>query len=74
MSSEIENQSLPAHVSLCAQRYQHLDERIRSVEQKVDDVKKSLDRMRLDFYKVIIGTGGTIVVAIIGAVASIKFN
>jgi hypothetical protein len=41
------------------------------VETKLDEIKSDLTKFRLDFFKIMVGTAGTVVVAIIGAVATI---
>lgn len=39
---DIENTSLEAHVSLCAERYDALQRRFEHVEQKIDDLTASI--------------------------------
>lgn len=38
--SSIESESLPAHVSICQQRYQALEHRLVSVERHVDEIHR----------------------------------
>lgn len=52
MISEIENQSLEAHVSICEQRYLNLDNRMTGLEKKVErieellsDIHQKIDRL-----------------------------
>ena len=70
-TTDLERTSLEAHVDLCEMRYQALDQRLTKVETKLDEIKSDLNKFRLDFFKIMVGTGGTVVVAIIGAVATI---
>jgi L-rhamnose isomerase len=69
--TDLERTSLEAHVDLCEMRYQALDQRLTKVETKLDEIKSDLTKFRLDFFKIMVGTGGTVVVAVIGAVATI---
>jgi len=41
--SEIEKKSLEAHVELCAERYQNLDEKLDTLEQRVGELEKKLE-------------------------------
>jgi len=50
--SEIENQNLEAHVSICEQRYLNLDNRMTGLEKKVErieellgDIHQKIDRL-----------------------------
>jgi len=43
---EIESESLPAHVSLCAERYKHLDSRITSIEKHLIAIDITLSEIR----------------------------
>ena len=38
--SDIENESLPAHTAICAQRYKQLDLRLINLETKMDFIVK----------------------------------
>lgn len=69
-----EHEDLNLHVNLCEQRYKALEIRLEKVEQKLDEIDKKLAEIRLDFFKIMVGTGGSIITAIIGAVAVIKFT
>jgi hypothetical protein len=39
---DIENESLPAHVSICQERYRALESRLHSVEQRINGVDVQL--------------------------------
>jgi hypothetical protein len=67
--SDIESESLPTHVSLCQQRYAHLDNRLEKMEKKLDGLEHNINKFRLDFFKIMVTTAGTIVVSVIGAIA-----
>jgi hypothetical protein len=61
----IEKENLEAHVELCAQRYDALDKRLTSIEGKVVTLQDTIEKSHLNMIKVLIGTAGTIIVAII---------
>ena len=65
---EAESEDLKIHTELCAQRYANLDQRLTNVESKVDTLTNKVEQQHNDIIKTLIGTGGTIVVAIISAV------
>ena len=68
---EQESESLPTHVSLCAQRYHALETRLDAVEAALDALKEQVTAytkgMRSDLIKAL----GTIIVAGIGATGTI---
>jgi len=66
-----ERTSLEAHVDLCAVRYSQLDDRLSKVETKVDLLNDSIHAAKLSMTKVIITGVVAIVVALVGAVATI---
>jgi hypothetical protein len=62
---EIERTNLEAHVDLCAQRYQSLDDRLTAIEGKFGDLKKLIEEGHTSMTKVIIGTAGTVVTGVL---------
>jgi hypothetical protein len=65
---DIEKQNLEAHVELCAQRYQNLDDRLSSIEGKVSDLRKLIEEGQNSMTKVIIGTAGTVIASVLGLI------
>jgi hypothetical protein len=63
--TQLERSSLEAHVDLCALRYGQLDERLDSLETKVDAMHKDIMEGQKSLTKVIIGTAGTVVAGIL---------
>lgn len=49
IATDIEKENLEAHVELCWQRYQRLQERIASVEDKVDSLAEDVKEMRQEY-------------------------
>jgi hypothetical protein len=62
---EIERTNLEAHVDLCAQRYESLDNRLTAIEGKFGDLKKLIEESHSSMTKVIIGTAGTVVTGVL---------
>lgn len=63
--TELERTSLEAHVDLCALRYGQLEQRLSTIESKVESLQKTIEKSSLNTIKVLIGTAGTVIVAII---------
>lgn len=69
--SDIENESLPAHTAICAQRYKQLDLRLITLENKMDAVQKEIIDGQKSLKSVIISSAASIVVALIGVIGTI---
>jgi hypothetical protein len=67
----IEKENLEAHVELCAQRYDALERRLTSVEGKIVTLQDTIEKSSLNTVKILIGTAGTIIVAILSLVGVI---
>jgi hypothetical protein len=67
----IEKENLEAHVELCAQRYDALEKRLNSVETKITVLQDTIEKSSLNTTKILIGTAGTIIVAILSLVGVI---
>lgn len=70
-STDLEKQSLEAHVDLCAVRYQALDGRLNKVEEKLDDIAIQMAAGQNSLTKVIIGASGTIVAGLLSTIVVI---
>lgn len=66
MPTEIEKENLEAHVELCAQRYDALEKRLTNVEHILSGLKATVEAGQLNTIKVLVGTAGTIIVAVLG--------
>lgn len=69
--SDIENESLPAHTAICAQRYKQVDLRLISLESKMDAIQKDILNGQKSLKVVLIKSAGSIVVALIGVIGTI---
>lgn len=72
--TRLEKQNLEAHVDLCAERYSNLEQRLATIELKVDGVSASVEENKHSLSTVIIGAAGTMVTAIIGLILAIIFK
>jgi hypothetical protein len=69
--TQIEKENLEAHVELCAQRYDALENRLESVENKISTLQNTIEKSSLNTIKILIGTAGTIIVAVLSLVGVI---
>ena len=69
--TQIEKENLEAHVELCAQRYDALETRLDSVEKKITTLQDTIERSSLNTIKILIGTAGTIIVAVLSLIGVI---
>jgi len=69
--TDIEKENLEAHVELCAQRYEQLDQRLTSIEKKVSTLQDTIEKSHLNTIKVLIGTAGTVIVGLLSTMAVI---
>lgn len=67
----IEKENLEAHVELCAQRYDALEQRLTRVEGKISTLQDTIEKSSLNTVKILIGTAGTIIVAVLSLVGVI---
>ena len=70
-TTNLEKESLEAHVDLCALRYGQLDERMTNLEVKVDNIHNDILEGQKSLTKVIIGTAGTVIAGVLGVVVTI---
>ena len=67
-ASQIEKESLEAHVELCQQRYEALENRLTIIEKKVDEISKEITDGNQTMVKVLIGSAGTIVAGLLSTI------
>lgn len=58
---DFEKTNLEAHVDLCAQRYQSLDDRLTKIESKFSELQKLIEAGQNSMTKIIIGAAGSVV-------------
>lgn len=67
-TTDLEKQSLEAHVDLCALRYSQLDNRLSKVEDKLDVIAQDMKHSNTALVKVIVGAAGSIVAGLLSTV------
>lgn len=73
-STELEKQSLEAHVDLCAVRYEQLDKRLTKVETTLEDMRDEMRSGNQSLIKVMIGAAGTIVAGLLSTIVVLIMN
>lgn len=73
-TTQLEKESLEAHVDLCAIRYQNLDKRLTNVEKKIDEVHSDIKEGNNSLIKVLIGTAGTIIAGLLSTIVVVLLN
>jgi hypothetical protein len=71
MTTSFERESLEAHVDLCAVRYSQLDQRLSTVEDKVDQLNKTILDSSNSMRSVVITSASTIVASVVGMIVLI---
>lgn len=66
--SAIEKANLEAHVELCAIRYSEIENRLETIEKKVESLSATIKDSHLSTIKVLIGTAGTVLASVLGLV------
>lgn len=70
-TTSIEKQNLEAHVELCAERYEQLNTRLETIEEKVSKLAVKIEESQSSMSKVIIGATATIVAGLLSTVITI---
>jgi len=70
-TTDLEKESLEAHVDLCALRYEQLDRRLTGLEEKVDDIHDDIRSGNQSMIKVLVGAAGTIVAGLLSTIVVI---
>jgi hypothetical protein len=68
---DVEKENLSAHVDLCAQRYQSLDDRLTKIEGKFEELQTLIQSGHESMTRILIGTAGTVLTGILGLVVVI---
>jgi hypothetical protein len=68
VTTSLEKESLEAHVDLCALRYQNLDKRLNTVEEKIEEVHKDIKLGNASLIKVIVGAASTITAGLLSTI------
>jgi tetrahydromethanopterin S-methyltransferase subunit G len=72
--TDIEAENLAVHVSVCQERYKALDNRLTTIETKVEGIHKEISAGNKSMIKVIIGSTGTIVAGLLSTIVVLLMN
>lgn len=67
-ATNIEKESLEAHVELCQQRYESLEGRLTAIESKVAEIHKDITRGNSTMIKVLVTTAGTVIAGLLSTI------
>jgi len=70
-ATNLERSNLEAHVDLCQQRYQNLENRLTVIENKVEKVHNDILLGNKAMIRVFVGAAATIIVGFLSTVAVI---
>lgn len=73
-STQLEKESLEAHVDLCALRYEALDNRLTKVESVLETMRDEMRAGNSSLIKVMIGAAGTIVAGLLSTIVVLIMN
>ena len=73
-STNLEKESLEAHVDLCAIRYEQLDNRLTKVEETLEEMRDEMRNGNQSLIKVMIGAAGTIVAGLLSTIVVLLMN
>ena len=69
--SDLEKTNLEAHVELCTQRFQRINERLDEIETKLDEINKCMMRNNGSTIKTVIYSAGTVIAGLLSTVVVI---
>lgn len=64
----VESQNLEAHVELCKERYESLDRRLNTIEEKVSHIHLDIQNGNKSTLKIIIASTGTIIAGLLSTI------
>ncbi len=72
--TDLEKNSLEAHVDLCALRYKNLDDRLTNIEGKVQKIHEEVSNGNKAMIKVLVGAAGTIIAGLLSTIIVVLIN
>tara|TARA_B100000424_G_C22933244_1_gene496458 strand:- start:1123 stop:1359 length:237 start_codon:yes stop_codon:yes gene_type:complete len=70
-ATNLEKENLEAHVDLCTQRYQQLENRLEAIESKVEHIHNDVVHGNKSMIRVIITACGTVVAGLLSTIVVI---
>lgn len=79
--SRLERENLEAHVDLCAERYRVLEEKFTRLENKVDDLVDSVQKLadkatadKVSSNKLVLGAAATVIAGLLSTIVLLLLN
>lgn len=72
--TNLEKESLEAHVDLCALRYKNLEDRLTTMETKISHIHADIEAGNKSMIKVLIGAAGTIIAGLLSTIVVILIS
>lgn len=69
--ANIEKENLEAHVEMCQQRYESLENRLSNIEKKVYEIYEEMIQSRISMNKVIIGSAATVTAGLLTTIVTL---
>tara|TARA_Y200000002_G_C22658923_1_gene654796 strand:+ start:564 stop:806 length:243 start_codon:yes stop_codon:yes gene_type:complete len=73
-TTDLEKESLEAHVELCAMRYDQMDSRLTKIEEKVEHIHHDITHGNKAMIKVLFGATATIVTGLLSTIIVVIMN
>ncbi len=70
-ATSLEKENLEAHVDLCTQRYQQIENRLENIEEKVEHIHNDILHGNKSMIRVIVTACGTIVAGLLSTIVVI---
>ena len=71
LATQSERKNLEAHVDLCAERYDRLEQRLEALEMSMQDMKKMIISESQRSTKIVIGSAATVIGGLLSTVVAI---
>jgi|TARA_B100000925_G_scaffold198712_1_gene150486 tetrahydromethanopterin S-methyltransferase subunit G len=74
MATALEKKNLEAHVDLCQERYEQLDNRLTKIEEKVEHIHHDITHGNKTMIKVMFGATATIITGLLSTIIVVINN
>ena len=71
LATQSERKNLEAHVDLCAERYDRLEQRLEALEMSMQDMKQMIISESQRSTKIVIGSAATVIGGLLSTVVAI---
>jgi hypothetical protein len=71
LATQSERKNLEAHVDLCAERYDRLEQRLEALEMSMQDMKQMIINESQRSTKIVIGSAATVIGGLLSTVVAI---